>query len=405
MKRRKGWEKETQEHRTSILIGIAILLLAVFAGWMTYYQLYLKTSTSQQQDLVSITQAEAAVQKEETKGEGTQDSKETDNLEDEDLENTENVKSPADDIVPEAVPLTSLSVPKKEKAVYSQEGAVLTWKTVDGAQSYQIFRKKTQDSYEKLAQAEECTYTDSSVELQQGYQYKIRACASDTTGKFCEPIEYYHSDIDPNKPMIALTFDDGPSIYTKDILKVLKKNNARATFFIVGERVDSYSGEIEQSIEQGCEIGSHSYSHANLGTSNQATIDSQLNKTEKKVKKVLGSGTPVMRPPYGSIGNKLKKTVGKPMILWSVDTLDWKTRNAKSTQKAIMETVKDGDIVLMHDLYQATRDAVKKVIPQLIKKGYQLVTVSEMAYYKGVDLKDGVSYTDMRDPDAANKRK
>jgi peptidoglycan/xylan/chitin deacetylase (PgdA/CDA1 family) len=207
---------------------------------------------------------------------------------------------------------------------------------------------------------------------------------------------YYHAKIDPNKPMVALTFDDGPSIYTPAILKQLKKYNAHATFFVVGERVSSYAKTIKQANKQGCEIGSHSYSHANLGTASAATIDSQLNKTEKRIKKILGFYTPIMRPPYGSINDTLRKRVGKPMILWSIDTLDWKTRNANSTVKAIMSKVKDGDIVLMHDLYSASRDAALTVIPKLIKKGYQLVTVSEMADYKGYTLQDGKAYTSIK---------
>jgi peptidoglycan/xylan/chitin deacetylase (PgdA/CDA1 family) len=207
---------------------------------------------------------------------------------------------------------------------------------------------------------------------------------------------YYHSKIDPDKPMVALTFDDGPSIYTPEILKQLKKYNARATFFVVGERVNSYAKTIQQANKQGCEIGSHSYSHANLGTASAATINSQLNKTEKRIKKILGFYTPIMRPPYGSISTTLREKVGKPMILWSIDTLDWKTRNTASTVKAVMSKAQDGDIVLMHDLYSATKDAALQIIPKLIKKGYQLVTVSEMATYKEYALKDGKAYTDMK---------
>ena len=121
-------------------------------------------------------------------------------------------------------------------------------------------------------------------------------------------------------------------------------------------------------------------------------MKSQLRKTDKLLKGVTGKKAFLMRPPYGSVSSTLRKWVKKPMILWSIDTLDWKTRNAKKTVKAVMSGVKDGDIVLMHDLYKESRDAAVKLIPKLIRKGYQLVTVSELAEYKGISLEDGKKY-------------
>ena len=244
------------------------------------------------------------------------------------------------------------------------------------------------------------SYIDKTVKEKTAYRYRVcamvKAGEEIFEGEMTKGTAYFHLEIDPEKPMVALTFDDGPSIYTKEILKTLKKYDARATFFIVGERVSSYADTMKQASKQGCEIGSHSYSHANLGTAALSTINSELDKTEDKVKDILGYYTGIMRPPYGSIGTKLREQVGKPMILWSIDTLDWKTRNAKSTETKIMSNVKDGDIILMHDLYSQSRDAAIKVIPKLIKEGYQLVTVSEMAKYKGFSIKSGEAYTDMK---------
>ena len=100
----------------------------------------------------------------------------------------------------------------------------------------------------------------------------------------------------------------------------------------------------------------------------------------------------LLRPPYGSINQTVRDAVGKPMILWSIDTLDWKTLNSQSTIDTVMKNVKDGDIILMHDIHSPTVEAAIKLIPKLQKKGYQLVTVSELAYFKGKQLKNGWSY-------------
>lgn len=369
------------EKKREILIGIAVLLLALAVGWMVYSQSYKKASVSQKNNTISKT--------EETVGK-------------KEIEDDKNHKEAVEaaSVLDKKADGKKLQVPKNLLAIYSEKGALLSWKKVKGADGYVVFRKGKDGELKQLAQVETNTYTDEMVKEQTAYRYRVCAVANSgeemINGEMTKGISYFHTEIDPDKPMVALTFDDGPSIYTPEILKTLKKYHARATFFIVGERVSSYASTIKQASRQGCEIGSHSYSHANLGISGVATINKELNKTEKKVKSVLGFHTPVMRPPYGSIGNDLRKLVGKPMILWSIDTLDWKTRNAKSTESKIMSTVKDGDIILMHDLYSQSRDAAKKVIPKLIKKGYQLVTVSEMAQYKGFVMKDGKAYTDMK---------
>ncbi|MDE6830114.1 MAG: hypothetical protein K2P34_07280, partial [Lachnospiraceae bacterium] len=99
-------------------------------------------------------------------------------------------------------------------------------------------------------------------------------------------------------------------------------------------------------------------------------------------------------PPYGAISDTMKASVGMPMILWNIDTLDWKTRNAEATVNTVMESVKDGDIILMHDIHTESVDAAVELIPKLIDAGFQLVTVSEMAAAKGIVLENGKSYTD-----------
>lgn len=199
--------------------------------------------------------------------------------------------------------------------------------------------------------------------------------------------------IDKNKKMVALTYDDGPSIYTPRVLKTLKENNAVATFFVVGNRVPTYSDTVKKAHDMGCEIGNHTYEHKNLTRVSEAEVKRQITKTNRNVKKVTGQAPVIVRPTGGATNANVKQWVGMPSIIWSIDTLDWKTRNAGSTKKAVLDHVKDGDIVLMHDLYSATASASETIIPELVKRGYQLVTVSELAECRGGMKETGAYYS------------
>ena len=201
--------------------------------------------------------------------------------------------------------------------------------------------------------------------------------------------------IDKNKKMVALTYDDGPSIYTPRILKTLKENNSVATFFVVGNRVPTYSDTVKKAHDMGCEIGNHTYEHKSLPNLSETEVKRQISKTNKEVKKAIGEKPVIMRPTGGATNTNIKKWVGMPSIIWSVDTLDWKTRNADSTRRAVLNRVKDGDIVLMHDLYSATATASETIIPALVERGYQLVTVSELAECRG-GMKDTGAYHNFR---------
>lgn len=199
--------------------------------------------------------------------------------------------------------------------------------------------------------------------------------------------------IDKNKKMVALTYDDGPSIYTPRILKTLKENNSVATFFVVGNRVPTYSDTVKKAHDMGCEIGNHTYEHKSLPNLSETEVKRQISKTNKEVKKAIGEKPVIMRPTGGATNTNIKKWVGMPSIIWSIDTLDWKTRNADSTRRAVLNRVKDGDIVLMHDLYSATATASETIIPELVRRGYQLVTVSELAECRGGMKETGAYYS------------
>lgn len=198
--------------------------------------------------------------------------------------------------------------------------------------------------------------------------------------------------IDTKKKMVALTYDDGPSKHTNTILKILKKHDSAATFFEVGNRIESYKSVVKKIDKMGCEIGNHTYEHKILSGCSRAQIKKQLNLTNDILKKVIGKKTIITRPPGGNHNKTIDSIINTPVILWSLDTLDWKNRNEASVTNAVLKNVKDGDIVLMHDLYKSTAEASEKIIPALVKKGYQLVTVSELSDCRKT-MKNGETYS------------
>ena len=201
--------------------------------------------------------------------------------------------------------------------------------------------------------------------------------------------------IDPNKPMIALTFDDGPGERT---LELLETYNVRASFFMCGTSLSRNDIKVEEILkkmdELGCDMGNHTMDHQSLPTLSSKKIKWEVEGVNDLIKKHVGHGAKFVRPPYGAgiRDKKVSKYVKAPMVCWSVDTLDWKTKSKKETIRSVMNDAHDGDIVLMHDIHGWTVDAVKKIIPKLLKKGYQLVTVSEMAEAKGCKLENGKPY-------------
>ena len=213
----------------------------------------------------------------------------------------------------------------------------------------------------------------------------------DENGKLVSKSE---KKIDPSSPMVALTFDDGPGSRTIELLEQLKKYNAHATFFMLGQNVSSYPDTIRQMKEAGCELGNHSYDHANLSKMDANGIKKEVGDTNSRIKSIVGEQAELMRPPYGALSDILRESAGMPMILWNIDTLDWKTRNVQQTIDSVMDHVKDGDIILMHDIYSESIDAAIELIPKLEQEGFQLVTVSEMAEAKGHSLENGKVYTD-----------
>jgi peptidoglycan/xylan/chitin deacetylase (PgdA/CDA1 family) len=206
--------------------------------------------------------------------------------------------------------------------------------------------------------------------------------------------DYYFNDdgsYDPSqvRPMLALTFDDGPGQYTDELLDCLEENNAHATFFMLGQNVAQYPDAPKRMLELGCEIGSHSWDHTQLTTIDIDAVAKQFSDTDNALIQACGQAATVARAPYGDGNSDIYNTVNKPFFMWSLDTEDWKLLDADGDYNAVMNgDLTDGSIILMHDIHEPSVQAALRLIPDLIAKGYKLVTVSEMAEAKNVTLQN-----------------
>lgn len=193
--------------------------------------------------------------------------------------------------------------------------------------------------------------------------------------------------------LIAMTFDDGPSKYTVDLLNGLKDRDAKATFFIAGNRAGSNMSTIERMVAEGHQIGNHSYSHADLTTLSAQGMQNELNSCRNYLVKAGGEQTYMVRPPYGSYNQSVRNNANAPLILWSVDTLDWKHRNADTVYNNIINNAKDGSIVLCHDLYSTSVEGALRAIDTLKSRGYEFVTVSELLRRRDIPIENGKTYS------------
>lgn len=200
--------------------------------------------------------------------------------------------------------------------------------------------------------------------------------------KDIEPVIKNDKIIDPKLPVVALTFDDGPSRYTKDIIDTLKSNNVNATFFVLGNKIEIYKDIIRESIKNGNEIGNHSYNHKWLSKLSTNELLDQINKTQDILKETVNYTPTCFRPTYGSVNNKIRKSINLSITLWTIDTKDWKINSVDRIVERAIKDIEDGDIILMHDIFQRSSEALKKIIPKLKEQGYQFVTISELEEVK-----------------------
>ncbi|GAA2150105.1 hypothetical protein GCM10009727_54200 [Actinomadura napierensis] len=200
---------------------------------------------------------------------------------------------------------------------------------------------------------------------------------------------------------VALTFDDGPGPYTNGLLDVLKKEGVRATFFIIGQNVHGFPSAVRREVMEGHEVGDHSWDHPQLTAMSPAAVKSQIQRTQDAITRASGGVKPtIMRPPYGATNKRVGQTIGMPLILWSVDTEDWRYLNtARDTRVGIKEP-KPGGIILFHDIHKPSVKAIPAVIEGLKKRGFTFVTVSEL--FEGRQLTPGQTYSERMPPKPAS---
>lgn len=195
---------------------------------------------------------------------------------------------------------------------------------------------------------------------------------------FCMlPIKTNLPFLDTNLKTVAFSFDDGPSNYTSDIINLLNRYGYSATFFVVGNKIEN-NIELLKEISINNEIGNHTYSHIWATHYSNEDVIEEINKTDKLIYKYTKQKTNLFRPSYGAINDKIKKAINKKIVLWTLDSSDWKRKNSNKIAEYILNNIKDNDIVLMHDTYKRTYEALKIILPELKKRKYQVVSISTL---------------------------
>ncbi|MBP2327941.1 peptidoglycan/xylan/chitin deacetylase (PgdA/CDA1 family) [Kibdelosporangium banguiense] len=190
---------------------------------------------------------------------------------------------------------------------------------------------------------------------------------------------------------VALTFDDGPGPYTGQLLATLEEYKAHATFFVVGQNATYDAGLVRQEAAAGHEIGNHSWSHPSLAKLSAEEIQDQLARTDEAIQNATGRKPTLIRPPYGAINDTVRASSDRPLILWNVDTEDWKYHDSAKVTQTVLDKVKPGDVVLIHDIHQTSVAAVPAILAGLKERSYQFVTITQL--FGSTPLAAGTSYS------------
>lgn len=204
-----------------------------------------------------------------------------------------------------------------------------------------------------------------------------------TSGNYSKSQGITFSRVSVPGPYVALTFDDGPhASNTPRLLDILRARNVKATFYVIGKNVDMYPNIVRRTVAEGHEIGNHSYTHPKLSGLSSDRVLSEIRRTDEAVYKAAGVHPKTLRPPYGALlqsqREMVNKTFGYPIIMWSVDPLDWKRPGSSVVTSRILSGTNQGAIILVHDLHGSSVDAMPATIDALLKKGYRFVTVSQL---------------------------
>lgn len=205
-------------------------------------------------------------------------------------------------------------------------------------------------------------------------------------------------NINQEKKYAALTFDDGPNTTsTIRLLNELKENNIKATFFVLGKMVDKNPEVAKKIVEEGHEIGNHSYNHPDLTKLTIEEVKKEVLKTDKAVFNATGILPNVFRPPYGAVNGEVARAVGLPIIQWNVDSEDWKIKNKNLIVSQVVNTVQNGSIILIHDIHDVSVESVPEIVRQLKERGYEFVTISELLSNNQKPLNQYFSMEDERE--------
>lgn len=186
-------------------------------------------------------------------------------------------------------------------------------------------------------------------------------------------------EADEEPKIVALTFDDGPHpVYTRKLLDGLRERGVRASFFLIGKNIDGNEALVLRMKEDGHLIGNHSQEHAQLTKEDVRTACEQINSTNRKIFEITGAMPSCIRPPFGSWSDELDSCVSMPVVLWDIDTLDWKTKDTDRIVQHVLKNVENGSIILMHDVYETSVEAALEIVDLLQQRGYTFVTADEL---------------------------
>ena len=209
-------------------------------------------------------------------------------------------------------------------------------------------------------------------------------------------LEYENEDgysYSKDKKTVAITFDDGPSSsYNKKILEVLEKNKAHATFFMVGTMMNNCQKCVLDTYQSGNEVASHTYNHINIKKNSIEDVNESIKKTDDLFCQITGDHIKYVRPPYGAYNKTNLENVDYPLILWNIDPEDWRYHDVEKIVDHVMEHVSDGSIILMHEIYQTSLEALEILLPKLYALGYQVVSIGELANLKDRNIEVGHAY-------------
>ena len=196
-------------------------------------------------------------------------------------------------------------------------------------------------------------------------------------------------EINPEKPMVALTFDDGPdALFTPQVLDLLSSFRVSATFFVSGKNIPGNEKIVKATVNDGHELANHTYSHEDLRTLELQEIEKEIARTQGCVKQAIPEYVlRYVRPPYGRYDEKVLMAFEEPMVLWDVDSEDWHEEDPMKIYSHVVSNVESGDIIIMHDNGSATLEALKLILPVLQEKEYQFVTISQLAQYRTIDMR------------------